>query len=93
MGAASRLELSQEYGAYLARFASLHGEVELGRFVKHGGRLIKKLAFVEFEDLYRDFTDASAAYFESVERGDTLSDVAVRIVRERAAELLLASPI
>jgi hypothetical protein len=91
--AGARLDLRGEYDDYLRRFAASHGEVELGRFVKQGNRLVKKLGFEEFEARYREFTDASTHYFDGVARGDTISDVAARVVRERAADLLLASPI
>lgn len=91
MGAA--LDLRREYVEYLARFDSAHGEVEFGKFVKHGGRLVRKRRFEEFEPLFREYAEVAKTYFDSLERGDTINDVAVKLLREHATELLLKAPV
>jgi len=69
------------------------GEVEVGKFAKHKGRLIKKLAVDEFATKYKEYHDLASHYFESVDRGDTINDVVVKLVRDHAAELVLPSPV
>ncbi len=88
----SQVDLVEEYRSYLERFESVAGPGEFGSFVKHDGRLIKKLRFDEFEPKYQEYVDVERAYTESVERGDTINDLVVKILRERCAELMLEPP-
>jgi hypothetical protein len=83
----------EHYVEYLGRFEAIHGDLGVGRFVKHDGRLVKKLAFEEFEELYGEYEDVARQYFTSVRRGDTVNDVAVKLLRELASNLLLTSPV
>lgn len=85
-------DLPARYHEYLARFAAEVGELPVGAFAKFGGRLIKKLAFEEFTPAYIDFTELLARYDESLERGDTLDDLVLRILRDKAADLVLPPP-
>ena len=86
-------DLPARYDEYLERFARLVGEVAAGSFAKYDGRLIKKLSFEEFSPAFLEYYDILARYEDSVARGDTINDVIVRLVRERAAELVLTSPV
>lgn len=43
--------------------------------------------------MIREYEALAQRYFDSVERGDTVNDVVVRLLRERAANLLLAAPV
>lgn len=85
-------DLIEEYRAYLERFEVIAGPGEFGSFIKHGGRLIKKLRYDEFEPKYVEWRDVSEAYNHSVAAGDTMNDLVVKILRERAGELLLEAP-
>jgi len=85
-------DLPERYHEYLERFARELGEVQVGAFAKFGGRLIKKLTFEEFTPAYVEYTEMSARYFESLERGDTVNDVVLRLLREQAATLVLKPP-
>lgn len=86
--------LEQErYEEYLARWQRDVGPAEVGAFAKFGGRLIKKLSAEEFGPLVREYETLAQRYLESVERGDTVNDVLVRLMRERAAALLLVAPV
>jgi hypothetical protein len=85
-------DLPDRYHEYLARFANELGELPAGAFAKFGGRLIKKLTFEEFTPAYLEYTEMRAHYEESVERGDTINDIVLRILREKAANLVLAPP-
>jgi len=80
------------YEEYLQRFDSQIGEVEIGGFSKHNGQLVKKLAYEEFEPLYREYSEMRDAYIESLKRGDTINDLVVKLVREFATKLILSSP-
>ncbi len=82
-------ELVEQYRAYLKRFEDTHGACEFGAYAKHRGRLIKKLRFDEFEEKYRELQEVDRAYTAIMERGDTINDVLVRILRERCDELML----
>jgi len=93
MGTDREVDIAKEYQDYLARFDSEYGDSELGVFVKHRGRLVKKMRLDEFEPVYREFSDIARSYFDSLDRGDTINDVVVKVLRERAIELLLSSPV
>ena len=78
---------------HLSRFDEKYGEQDFGSFVKYEGRLIKKLRYQEFEPIYSEYYQVAKTYFDSVDRGDTINDVVVKLLRERAIELLLTSPV
>jgi len=85
-------DLVEEYRAYLERFEGEGGTGDFGSFVKHNGRLIKKMRYDEFEPKYNEYRDVAKAYEDSVSRGDTINDVVVKILRECCDELLLERP-
>jgi hypothetical protein len=85
-------DLPKRYHEYLGRFTAALGEVQVGAFAKFGGRLIKKLSFEEFTPAFLEYTQISERYRESVERGDTINDVVLRLLREQAANLILRPP-
>jgi hypothetical protein len=82
-------DLVEEYRAYLQRFEDKLGPCEFGAYAKHQGRLVKKLRFDEFEGKWKEFRDVDKAYAEILERGDTINDVLVKVLRERCDELLM----
>jgi hypothetical protein len=85
-------DLPARYHEYLERFAKELGELPAGAFAKFGGHLIKKLTFEEFTPAYLEYTDMRTHYDESVDRGDTINDVVLRVLREKAARLVLSPP-
>ena len=93
MSSVARHEFDTEYREYLSRFDTAHGQTEFGAFVKERGRLVKKLRYPEFEPLFREFQDVAKSYFDSLDRGDTINDVVVKVLRERAIELFLDPPV
>jgi len=86
-------DLLDEFRAYLQRFERVAGEREFGEFVKHQGRLVKKLTYDEFCPKWEEFGRLKSVYEETFARGDTINDAVVRILKERAAELMLESPV
>ena len=86
-------ELDKEYQAYLERFTNEIGDVGFGAFAKYNGKLIKKMLYGEFAAMYREYSDTLQYYEASVERGDTVNDILVKAVRERATDLLLDCPV
>lgn len=87
------VDFISEYKGYLERFERDVGNTDFGAFVKHKGRLVKKLRYDDFEPLYGEYLDIAKTYFDSLDRGDTINDVVVKLLRERAAELVLPSPV
>jgi hypothetical protein len=87
------VDLVQEYKEYLERFEEAAGPAEFGAFVKYSGSLVKKLRFDEFEEAYTDYYDIARTYLDSLDRGDTINDVVVKLLRERASQLFLTSPV
>jgi len=85
-------DLPARYHEYLDRFTTELGTHEVGAFIKWSGKLIKKLSFEEFTPAYLEYTEVLARYRESVERGDTINDVVLRLLRERSANLVLKPP-
>jgi hypothetical protein len=85
-------DLPARYHEYLDRFAKKIGEHKVGSFAKWSGKLIKKLSFEEFTPAYLEHADLVQRYYESLERGDTINDVVLRLLREKAAGLILPPP-
>lgn len=86
---------ADEYREYIDRFdKAVEGEpVAVGGFAKFKGKLIKKLAPDEFATKNKEYMDLASHYFQALDRGDTINDVIVKMVRDRAAELVLTSPV
>ena len=85
-------DLPGRYHEYLDRFAAALGDVKVGAFGKFGGRLIKKMSFEEFTPAYIEYAEILARYTDGLERGDTVNDMVLRILREQAATLVLEPP-
>ena len=85
-------DLPARYHEYLERFASKVGTHDVGAFAKFNSKLIKKLSFEEFTPAYLEYTDLSDKYYESLDRGDTINDVVLRVLRDKAATLILDAP-
>ncbi|MBT8492367.1 MAG: hypothetical protein KJO07_04850 [Deltaproteobacteria bacterium] len=86
-------DIEKAYSEYLERFTETAGDHDFGAFVKHEGRLVKKLQLDEFDSLYTEYYDLAKRYFESLDRGDTINDIVVRMLRQKATELFLTSPV
>lgn len=82
----------QAYREYLERWEQDLGPFEVGAFVKFSGRLIKKMSEEEFAPVHQEYETLAKKYLESVARGDTVNDVVVRLLRDRAATLVRAAP-
>jgi hypothetical protein len=82
-------DMVEDYRAYLQRFEEKLGPCDFGEYAKHGSRLIRKLRYDEFEVKLREFQEVNKAYAEILERGDTINDVLVKVLRERSDELVL----
>jgi hypothetical protein len=85
-------DLPERYHEYLDRFTTELGEVKVGAFAKFNGRLIKKLSFEEFTPAYLEYTEIAERYSDSLDRGDTINDVVLKLLREQAAGLVLKPP-
>lgn len=86
-------DIAVEYAGYLRRFEEAVGQLEPGEFAKHNGKLIQKLAFAEFEPVYKEYMGLASHYIEGIDRGDTVNDLVVKLIREHAAKLVLPSPV
>lgn len=86
------LDVLGRYHEYLERFAGELGSVEVGAFTKFGGRLIKKMTLEEFTPAFLEYTEITDRYYDSLDRGDTINDMVVRVMREKAANLILKPP-
>jgi hypothetical protein len=85
-------ELQRHYDEYLERFAREVGEVEVGAFAKHAGHLIKKLSFEEFAPAHVEYHELLGRYLDSLARGDTINNIVGKLLRERAASLVVTGP-
>ncbi len=85
-------DLPGRYHEYLDRFAAQIGRHEVGAFAKFAGKLIKKMSFEEFTPAYLEYTEMAEAYTQSIERGDTINDIVLRVLRDKAATLVLEPP-
>lgn len=82
-----------DYAAYLERFAAALGDASVGAFIKHQGRLIQKLDREAFAPVYREYMELATHYLEGIDRGDTVNDLVVKMIRDHAAQLVLTSPV
>ena len=78
---------------YLRRLEAAVGPLAPGEFRKHQGRLIRRLEPDEYEATYREYMDLASVYLAGLDRGDTINDVTVKLIREHAAQLVLPSPV
>lgn len=85
-------DLPARYHEYLERFAAHVGKHEVGAFAKYNSKLIKKLSFEEFTPAYLEYIELSEQYFASIDRGDTINDVILRVLRDKAATLVVDPP-
>jgi hypothetical protein len=83
----------EDFRAYLSRFEAAAGDRDFGDFVKSHGRLVKKLTYDEFCPKWEEFGKMKSLYEETFARGDTINDAMVRVLKERAAELMLDPPV
>lgn len=80
----------QEYRSYLDRFEKLMGgDVAFGSPAKWKGKLLAKLSYEQFESRWQEFVQFEAAYQQLLDRGDTMNDAMLKLLRDRSAELLL----
>jgi hypothetical protein len=86
------LDLEALYRDYLTRFERELGSVAVGAFAKFQGRLIKKMSRDEFEPAFLEYHELSERYYDSLERGDTVNDVVVKLLREKASTLVMPQP-
>lgn len=80
------------YQLYLARFEKAVGAVAVGGYGKHEGKLVKKLAADEFATRWAELVDLRANYERVLENGHTISNVLMKLLRERSAEMIVEPP-
>lgn len=83
---------AEEYQAYLVRWEKDLGPSDAGTFAKFAGRLIKKMTEEEFLPVHQEYETLAKTFRDSVARGDTVNDVVVRLLRDRAATLVRTGP-
>jgi hypothetical protein len=86
---AAATDLVDEYRQYLERFEAIGPGVEFGAYAKKSGRLVKKLRYEEFEVKWKEHRQIAKSYAQILERGDTINDVIVKLLRERSDELVI----
>jgi hypothetical protein len=85
-------DLADRYHAYLERWKREAGDVPVGTFAKFSGKLIKKLTFEEFTPVLIEYVEMATRYQESIDRGDTINDIVLKVLRDQAAQLMLPPP-
>lgn len=86
------IDLDALYDDYLARFDRELGPAEVGSFAKHQGRLIQKLHRGDFDEVFTEYRDLAERYHDSLERGDTINDALIKMLRDLAAKLVIKPP-
>ena len=77
------------YAEYLERLAQAVGDLEVGEFANYAGSLIHRMSFDEFTAADAEYTDLLARYHESLERGDTVDDLVLKLLREQSTHLVM----
>jgi hypothetical protein len=82
-------DLLEDYRKYLERFDKQVGNHDFGVPAKWKGRLVKKLSYEEYEVKLGEYHKFDVVYREILQRGDTVSDAVIKLLRDRSAELLI----
>ncbi len=85
-------DLADRYHDYLERWKREAGDVPVGSFAKFSGKLVKKLTFEEFTPILVEYVEMAARYQEGIDRGDTINDIVLKVLRDQAAQLMLPPP-
>jgi hypothetical protein len=85
-------DLPGRYAEYLDRFTREVGDVKFGEFAQYAGRAIRMLSFEEFTETYTEYHELLTRYRDSLERGDTVDDLMLKLMREQSANLVLPTP-
>ncbi len=85
-------DLPGRYTEYLDRFTREVGDVKFGEFAQYAGRAIRMLSFEEFTETYTEYHELLTRYRDSLERGDTVDDLMLKLMREQSANLVLPTP-
>ncbi len=85
-------DLADRYHDYLERWTREAGDVPVGSFAKFSGKLVKKLTFEEFTPILVEYVEMAARYQEGIDRGDTINDIVLKVLRDQAAQLMLPPP-
>ena len=80
------------YAEYLDRFTRELGDIKFGEFAQYAGRAVRMLSFEEFTQTYTEYAELTARYRDSLERGDTVDDLMLKLMREQSANLVLPPP-
>jgi len=80
------------YTEYLDRFTREVGDVKFGEFGQYAGRAIRMLSFEEFTQTCTEYEELLTRYQDSLERGDTVDDLMLKLMREQCANLVLPPP-
>ena len=83
------VDFVDEYRTYLTRFEQQVGKYDFGTPAKWKGKLVKKLSYEEFEAKLGEYRKFDSVYREILQRGDTVSDAVIKLLRDRSAELLM----
>jgi hypothetical protein len=86
-------DLPDRYQEYLERWKAELGDMKPGAFAKYNGKLIKKMTFEEFTPAYVEYMDIVARYQDSLDRGDTINNLVIKLLREQSANLVMKPPI
>jgi len=81
------------YRDYLQRFDAAVGPADTGAYAKWKGHLIRKLGPDEFAARDAEYRALCESFESSVIDGKTLDNLLIRQLRERAAELVVPSPV
>jgi hypothetical protein len=85
-------DLPGRYTEYLDRFTREVGDIKFGDFAQYAGRAIRMLSFEEFTETYTEYHELLTRYRDSLERGDTVDDLMLKLMREQSANLVLPTP-
>jgi hypothetical protein len=85
-------DLPDRYAEYLERWKTELGDVKTGAFAKYHQKLVKKMTFEEFTPAYIEYTELVARYQESLDRGDTINDLVIKLLRDQSAGLIMKPP-
>jgi hypothetical protein len=86
-------DLAGRYAEYLDRLTQEVGDIRVGEFANYAGRLIHKMSFEEFTSTYTEYAELIARYHESLERGDTVDDLVLKLLREQSTNLVMPPPV
>jgi len=82
-------ETTENFDAYLTRFAEKVGDIQTGQYGRYKGRLVRKLDPDRFTAKLAEYHELGQRFLDIINAGDTIDDALAVDLRAAEIELLI----